>query len=149
MSHDCISAVYADQLVTKPVTELEKMLTFAGHKPNRDSLLNAVKTYLPTLTAEWDDLATIRDHFGNLTQTSGVAVDIDSIYKKAVAAVQKEMVESQNLTKWPCKSFRDFKDKQVVEQLPLPVKTLAADCAAQYVKCSVRYDQEEHKRNIN
>lgn len=123
------------------------MLTFAGHKPNRDSLLGAIKTHLPTLTVEWDDLATIRNHFGNLTSSSGAAVDINAIFAKAVAAVQKEMVESQNLTKWPCKSFRDFKDKSVIEQLPLPVKSLAADCSAKHVKCSVRYDSEEHKRN--
>jgi len=142
-----LSTVYADQLIAKPVTELEKMLTFAGHKPNRDSLLGAIKAHMPTLAAEWDDLATIRSHFANLTSATGAVVDVDAIYKKAVAAVQKEMVESQNLTKWPCKSFRDFKDKSVVEQLPLPVKSLAADCSAKNVKCSVRYDSEEHKRN--
>lgn len=138
-------AVYADQLIAKPVTELEKMLTFAGHKPDRDSLLGAIKEHMPVLAAEWDDLAIIRASFGNMSTVS--PADLDALFSRAVAALQKEMVESQNLTKWPCKSFRDFKDKSVIEQLPLKVKSLAADCAAKHVKCSVRYDTEEHKRN--
>lgn len=133
------------------MTELEKMLTFAGHKPDRDSLLNAIKQYMPVLATEWDDLAAIRVAFGNMTLHNSeqpvTTADIDRIFSKAVAALQKEMIESQNLTKWPCKSFRDFKDKTVIEQLPLSVKSLAADCGAKHVKCSVRYDSEEHKRN--
>ncbi len=144
--------MYADQLTAKPVTEIEKMLTFAGHKPDRDSLLSAIKEHMPALAAEWDDLAVIRGLFVNKTQhTTGSIItpaDVDTLFSKAVAALQKEMVESQNLTKWPCKSFRDFKDKTGIEQLPLPVKSLAADCSAKHVKCSVRYDTEEHKRNI-
>lgn len=149
-SRDLSCAVYTDQLIAKPVTELEKMLTFAGHKPDRESLLGAIKEHMPVLAAEWDDLAVIRASFGNISHlVTGTitTADLDAIFSKAVAALQKEMVESQNLTKWPCKSFRDFKDKTVIEQLPLPVKSLAADCAAPHVKCSVRYDTEEHKRN--
>jgi hypothetical protein len=124
------------------------MLTFAGHKPNRESLVGAIEQYMPVLAVEWDDLSIIRDRFGNMTrQSGGAAVDIEMIYQRAVSAVQKEMAETQNLTKWPCKSFRDFKDKSVVELLPLSVKSLAADCAAKHVKCSVRFDTVEHKLN--
>lgn len=138
--------MYANQLLAKPVTELEKMVTFAGFKPNRDGLLNAVNTHLPTLQKEWNDVAFMQNIHTTL-QAKFTAAALDAVIEKGIYEVHKEMVETQNLTKWPCRSFRDFKDKYVADRLPLPVKALAADCAAKHVKCSVRYDIEEHKRN--
>lgn len=139
--------VYADQLLAKPVTELEKMVTFAGYKPNRDGLLHAVDTYLPTLRAEWNDVSFMQGLHESV-RSKYTAAALDALIEKAIYEVHKEMAETQNLTKWPCRSFRDFKDKSMAERLPMPVKALAADCAAKHVKCSVRYDIEEHKRNV-
>jgi hypothetical protein len=135
--------VHTDQFLQRPVTELEKMLTFAGHKPNREGLLSALQIHLPALKRAWDDTAIMQQFHGNC---SARGVSADSILEKAANAVQKEMAETQNLTRWPCRSFRDFKDKNVIEQLPLAVRALAADCGAPHVKCSVRYDTEEYKR---
>lgn len=117
------------------------MLTFAGYKPNREGLLAALNIHLPTLQRAWDDSAVLSALASNLTSQRAQAV-----LDKAATAVNKEMAETQNLTKWPCRNFRDFRDKGVVKQLPLPVKALAADCEAAYVKCSVRYDQDEYQR---
>lgn len=138
--------MHTDQFLQRPVTELEKMLTFAGYKPNRENLLSALQTHLPTLKHAWDDSAVMQQFYGNCT-ARGIPAEL--FLEKAAAAVQKEMAETQNLTRWPCRSFRDFKDKSVVEQLPLQVRALAADCGAPHVKCSVRYDTEEFKRITN
>jgi hypothetical protein len=141
--------VHTDQLLARPVTEIEKMLTFAGFKPNRENLLAALDTHLSALKTAWDDSAVMREFYHNATLQSGRNAHMaEAILERAVAAINKEMAETSNLTKWPCKSFRDYRDKGIVDALPLQVKALAADCGAKYVKCSVRYDQDEYKRTF-
>jgi hypothetical protein len=139
--------VYADEFLHRPLSEFEKIVSFAGHKSNRESLLQAVELHLPALRKEWEydiDLVfkSVADGTGSLFSTT----PLPKILDLAINAVGKEMVLSQNMTKWPCKSFRDFPDKGVVKLLPLTVGSLAADCEAPHVKCSVRYDTEEHKK---
>ncbi len=138
--------VQTEEFLARPVTELEKMLTFAGYKPSRENLLTALDAHLPALKQTWDNSVVMREFYGNTTLQSRDLTSAQAILDKAATAVSKEMAETQNLTKWPCRSFRDFKDKSVIKQLPLTVKALAADCGAPYVKCSIRYDQDEYKR---
>jgi hypothetical protein len=137
----CHRTVHTDQFLARPVTELEKMLTFAGFKPSRENLLTALESHFPALKSAWDDSVVMIQFGRNVTQQRA-----QSVLDKAASAVHKEMTETQNLTKWPCRNFRDYRDKSAVQKLPLNVKALAADCGAPYVKCSVRYDQDEYQR---
>ena len=151
--------VYTDELLLHPVTELEKLLTFAGYKANREQLLSAVHTHLPALQQHWSDQYIIQSLYNNNTisgsstsSTSSInsvhTNTINTILNKAIIAVQKEMKETLNLTKWPCRSFRDLYTEKPREplHLPLSIGNLIADCKGSYVKCSIRYDIEEYKR---
>ena len=51
--------------------------------------------------------------------------------------IASEMRASKDLTRWPCKSFRELEKKL---SLPIPSGCLAANCTGDYVTCSVQYD---------
>jgi len=60
------------------------------------------------------------------------------------ASIDNEMKISKELTKWPCKSFKELeKDTTVV--LPIRYYELSADCSDKNVVCSVQYDKNEQK----
>lgn len=151
-----VYTVYTDELLLHPVTELEKLLTFAGYKANRVQLLSAVHTHLPALQQHWSDQYIIQSLYNNNTISGSSTSSINSVHtntintilNKAIIAVQKEMKETSNLTKWPCRSFRDLYTEKPREplHLPLSIENLIADCKGSYVKCSIRYDIEEYKR---
>jgi hypothetical protein len=64
---------------------------------------------------------------------------------ETIEAMDNEMLISKELTRWPCKFFRDFESKgkrgeEPPVQLPIPAKDLSANCSDKYVTCSVQYD---------
>ena len=113
-----VIAVHSEDFLTHPTTELEKMLTFIGYKASRENLLSAVQAHLPDLAGQWDDAAAVREFQRILAEKGG---SLEGILEKAANAVGKEMAETKSLTQWPCRSFRDYRDKTVPEQLPLKV----------------------------
>lgn len=111
--------------------------------------------YYPALANRWNDTLpdTIKiNAYNRYDKTnSTVLVNTASLYKDIVQAIRNEMIDTVNLTKWPCKPFRDYSASSSTasieeSMLALPIQSLAADCGAKHVKCSIQYDIEEYKR---
>lgn len=140
--------------------ELEKILTFLGVKASREDLLSVVQSNSEALQAifsreksqyrfvsclplllcntnklffyEIDCILVLIDPvpFWSSVLSPSQAVDIAN-------TIESEMRASKDLTRWPCKSFRELEKKL---RLPIPSSNLAANCTGNYVTCSVQYD---------
>jgi hypothetical protein len=126
--------VWADDLLARPTAELGKIVTFAGGVVERAALQASVEVHLPALRRAW-------------TEPSAGGSALSELYDKGLQAMRKEMASTKNMTRWPCRSFRDFPNKQDAARLPLPVPALAANCSAPHTKCSVRFDIDEFRRS--
>ena len=134
-----MSIVFADDFIQRPVATLDSMLSFIGYKASRENLLAAVASpAFNTLDHAWADEP--------LSPNGTMFLDekaMKSLLSVGVRTIEHEMAGTNQLTKWPCKSFREFKNKELLRSMPLPVSSLVADCAAPHVKCSVSYDMKE------
>jgi hypothetical protein len=86
-------------------------------------------------------------HFNKLDGS----MNIDDItYAKGNKIMRQILQSTNNLSDWPCKSFRKLFKKgskngskfTTVPSLNMPINSdvLSANCSAPYVKCTVRFD---------
>ena len=123
-----LCVVYAEDLITRPVSELEKIITFAGLPlPERKRMFKQGLLLKAAVKA-------------NLKKP---AADIPPEWMRTAVSVLEEELQSTNtLSDWPCKSFRKIhSDEEVSAALPMKAAELAADCSGRYVTCSVPIDK--------
>lgn len=138
-AHTAMLTVHIEDVLRRPVEELDRMLTFSGKKTARGELLNAVQAFHPPLAKAWAKLV-------GVTSAQNAGPSSNAPEAKAEASIRAEMIKSKDLTKWPCASFRDYAHPDIASALPIPPIELAANCSERYTKCTIRYDIEEHKR---
>ena len=127
-AHTKMLTVMTEDLLNRPMIEIDKILTFIGYKVGRRELLDAFAEYKLELQKEI---------------TSPTRDDIlPSFIESGINALKNELESTDELQKWPCKSFREL-DKMIKRGEPLPIKSdrLAANCTSSYVTCSVPMDQ--------
>jgi hypothetical protein len=123
--------VFTDDFTKRPIASLDSMLSFVGYKASRENLLAAFNSpSFNKLNKAWD---------ASLS-TNGTT---KSLFNIGARTIEHEMAITNQLTRWPCKSFRDYKYKDHLRLLPIPLNRLVADCDAPHVKCSVAYDIKE------
>lgn len=132
-AHTRMLTVYMDDLLRRPAVEFHNIMTFIDAKFSRDEMLAAIQKWRPKLE---EDLGITQ-----LQQLSVAGLQLDSAFiSRAANAMQSEFDKTQNLSKWPCPSFRDF-DKNKELSLLHKAPMLAANCSDPFVTCSVKYDQ--------
>eukprot|EP01036_Dinobryon_divergens_P027168 gene27168-35893_t len=124
-AHTAMLTVFTTDFARRPVVELEKILTFLGVKASREDLLSVVQSNSEALQAIFS-----REKSQSSVLSPSQAADIAN-------TIESEMRASKDLTRWPCKSFRELEKKLL---LPIPSSNLAANCTGNYVTCSVQYD---------
>jgi hypothetical protein len=141
-----IHTVFLEDIIARPVVELEKILTFVGIKVSRDLLVSGIDSFMDSV---YDDMKLLyRDD-----AAAGVWAVIpnemrheilyvpDELKRRGFQVLADEMAKTKGLTKWPCESFREL-DKEYGTLLPMKSAQLAANCSAAFVKCSVPFDIE-------
>ena len=123
-------AVFTSDFARRPVVELEKILTFLGVKASREDLLTAVN----------GDAETVKEVFSEAPRLLAERILTPALAASIASAIENEMKISKELTRWPCKFFRDLEKQKDLYVLPIPAKDLAANCTGNYVTCSVQYD---------
>ena len=133
-AHTKLLTIFVDELVARPAIELEKVLTFIGVKYDRSALLRAAPGFAESLSRDLDATASA-----------------PPLLVAAMArALEDELQHTDNLSVWPCPSFRRLDDHagpkpQPVSawtgRLPVPPDALAANCSAPHVTCSVGFDR--------
>ena len=124
--------VFTTDFARRPSVELEKMLTFSGIKASREDLMKAIRQY----NIEIKTIFGSSNMVNNQNQQQYNSELAEAISK----TIENEMKETQELTIWPCKFFRDLEKGKNVFKLPIHSKDLAANCTGDYVTCSVQYD---------
>lgn len=125
-AHTKMLTIMSDELLNKPMIEIDKILTFIGYKVGRRELLDAFKEY----KLEFQSVVT------NPTRNEMLPSFIES----GISALKNELETSDELQKWPCRSFRELDKMAKKEKLPITFNQLAANCSTSYVTCSVPMD---------
>ena len=127
-AHTKILTVFTDDLLARPMVEIEKMLTFIGTFYDRHALIS-------------DDSKL----FSLLNTEIGVTDDISKIIRSkrdiALNAIELELNTTKYLTRWPCLSFRSLENDYKNEVLMMKASDVSANCSDPFVTCSVPYDQ--------
>lgn len=136
-AHTKMLTVFMDDVILRPVIELDKILSFIGIRAARSDLVEASNAFGRKLQADLDM------HGVDYNPTSHAVIEhLDlvpqDLIPAALSALENEMTSTDTLAKWPCKGFREL-EKTV--KLPIPAKDLAADCSSPQVVCSVGFDQ--------
>jgi len=141
-AHTKMLTVFMDDVILRPVIELDKILSFVGIRAARSDLVEASNAFGRQLQADLDM------HGVDYNPTSHAVIEhLDvlpqHLVETALASLESEMTTTDTLAKWPCKSFRELEKKLPNSplSLPIPAKELAADCGSPKVVCSVPYDQ--------
>ena len=141
-AHTKMLTVFMDDVILRPVIELDKILSFVGIRAARSDLVEASNAFGRQLQADLDM------HGVDYNPTSHAVIEhLDilpqNLIEPALASLESEMTTTDTLAKWPCKSFRELEKKlpNLSLSLPIPAKELAADCGSPKVVCSVPYDQ--------
>lgn len=127
-AHTKMLTVMTEDLINRPMIEIDKILTFIGYKIGRRELLDAFAEY--KLELQKEITTPTRDEI------------LPSFIDSGLSALKNELESTDELQKWPCKSFREL-DKMIKRDEPLPIKfnQLAANCSSPYVTCSVPMDR--------
>ena len=120
--------VYTEDLITRPVSELEKIMTFAGIiLPDRKKMFKY----------GWILKSNIKANVKKMNSETDV-----KWINTAMSVLEDELQSTNTLADWPCKSFRKVTpDESVVTSLPMKANELAPDCTGNYVTCSVPIDK--------
>lgn len=170
----CIIAciVFMDEFIMRPEFELDKILSFVGYRASRDELKKALTNSLPQLEHQLSifqnephyNCDSSRSSISSSTTVTNNILNSQTINEIIIPrhlldagknAIQSEMKATKELTKWPCKSFRELdatttqstvsninnNNKGIKQALPLSAKQLAANCNDKRVVCSVHYDR--------
>ncbi len=124
----------------RPYFELQKIFSFiSSRKLNDAHFKDLVKRFQP-------QLLTMKAAANSIQQSQlGISTKLLQLSK---FLIEDEINTSNGLTQWPCRSFLELeKDKQISEESKVVrYYELSADCSDPYVKCSVRFDQNEQKK---
>ena len=130
------------------MVELEKIMTFSGFKAQRQDLLAAVSELLPQLLKELHISTSSTGQVGSDGEVISSDIVPQNLHDIYTTTIDNEMKISKELTKWPCKSFKELEGKDLagVSLLPIRYYELSADCSDKNVKCSVQYDLNEQRQ---
>ncbi len=141
-AHTRMLTVFVDDLISRPVVEIYKILSFLGHRGARSDILEAVaalhkETIAGLQVGPWELSV---DGAAVLHEQS--YIDGARLVEAGAAALAEEMEATDGLQKWPCNSFASL-DSSSPESAMLPLKSasLAANCSGMYVVCSVPVDK--------
>lgn len=166
-AHTKVLTIFVEDLLARPVVELEKILTFIGVKYSRPALSVASSSFserlvkhlsggiskysVQKLESSGTPLVQLSD--GSSTGASGSTTVLYEIPREYVfhmlEALESELHHSNGLTKWPCASLRDLGSSAGPKQqsvsrstlaLFVPPEILAANCSDPFVRCSVVFD---------
>lgn len=135
-AHTKMLTIFIDDIIKRPYYELEKVITFAGIKmPDRQRVIKAGKTLRKLMkTKQYDQFANI----SAIKRSIGL-----SSLQAAVDALEEELVGTGQLSKWPCRSFKNIHKQEAINvQLPIAAEALAANCSDKRVTCSVGFDRK-------
>lgn len=122
--------IFLDDLRHRPIFEIQRIASFAGFKASPEDIISMLGKY-PAVQS--------------VVQTRGSpTVAIANWATIAANTLQTEMDWSKNLSRWPCKNFKELEMKKVV----LPHRRffmVSANCSVPYVRCTVNYDLREQK----
>ena len=127
-AHTMMLTIFSDDLVNKPMIELEKILSFSGVKFSRDDLRKAINSHLNELIDEIDYIPNSRSSY-QLIPHELISIGLDTL--------QNELDTTKLLTKWPCHSFNSISNK---DKLLFAPSVLAPNCSGLHVVCSVPVD---------
>lgn len=138
-AHTKMLTVFMDDVLLRPVIELDKILSFIGIRAPRSDLVDASNEFGRRLQA---DLGVHGVDFYPTTHVSTEHLDglPAHLIAPALSSLENEMTSTDTLAKWPCKSFKDLESKGL--GLPIPAATLAAECQNPKVVCSVGFDKQ-------
>lgn len=138
-AHTKMLTVFLDDVLLRPMIELDKILSFIGIRAARNDLLAAVGQFSKQLQA---DLEMHGVDYNPSTHLSVGHLDVlpTHLVGPALTALESEMTSTDTLTRWPCKNFQDL-EQDAALALPVRAKDLAADCASPKVVCSVGFDK--------
>lgn len=90
--------VYTEDLMKRPIIEIERMMSFVGLKVNA----KAIEAMLAT-DGHMKRLQTILDHM-----PSGEVLHLipANLIQSGIDSLTKELKTTNGLSKWPCESFR-------------------------------------------
>ena len=155
-AHTSTLTIFIDDIILKPHIEIFKILSFIGHRPSRYDILNSISSHYNDLINEYGH----KKYFDISNDKTHVIYHMinENLIKYAINSIVDEMATTQDLQKWPCKTFNSLKDlptdtdnysdtnKKInsevdADKLPISNSMLVADCSGKYVKCSVPVDK--------
>jgi len=132
-AHTAMLTIFIDDIALRPEVELQKALTFIGYTPTRQEVLESVQHFQEDFSK---DLA-----FPNsidFEKTLDIPASIEAFASRAIS---REMKNTEDLSIWPCKTFKEL-DWESEGKLPIKAQELAADCTSKFVQCTVIHDLE-------
>jgi hypothetical protein len=129
-AHTKLLSIFTEDLLQRPMVEIEKMLTFIGGTYDRHALIADDAMLGQLLRREFNDsiFAASRDYDREVAQA-------------AMRGIETELNATKFLTKWPCPSFRGLEQDYSRVSLSMKANELSANCSDPFVTCSVHYDQ--------
>ena len=103
--------VFVDQLYSRPLFELEKIITFIGLEYDRKSLVSIIPNFHENFMKSLHE-TTIPDEF----------------YQHGLKTLKHELDTTDNMRNWPCKSF--IKGIKLQNLLPIKPSEIAANCSS-------------------
>lgn len=122
-AHTRMLTVFVDQLHSRSLFELEKIVTFIGLDYDRKLLASIASGFRDKLAS-------------NLYETSIPR----NYYEAGLKVLKSELELTDTMTRWPCRSFR--RDVKLQSLLPIKPYEIAANCSSSFVTCSVGFDRE-------
>lgn len=159
--------VFVEDLLDRPVVELEKMLTFIGFNFARRTLLESIPDFIEEIKKSLFvgsvlpsvDNGDLRVNLSGNGKMFSTLVDSESysdplrisakIIQTGVSAMNSELKQTNGLTKWPCESFRNLQSVSNSKKDPkldillstlFPSAMVAANCSSAFVTCLVPFD---------
>lgn len=151
-AHTKMLTVFIEDLIERPVTEFHNILTFIDAKFSREDMIKAIDDYKVALEKDiglkfFSHTSLTDEVFGDTSHSPDSSYSThplsETAITAAITALQTEFKKSENLSKWPCESFKDLekeKNGQAPGLLPMHSSMLSANCSDSFVTCSVRFD---------
>lgn len=119
-------AVFVEDLVSRPIFEIQRMASFVGFKIREEDILPLLdKLSLPA---------------------SPSAILVPNWQQIAAETLREEMRSSKNLSRWPCHNFKELESRVVLPHRRFYM--FSPNCSTPFVKCSVQYDFREQRDTV-
>eukprot|EP01039_Chlorochromonas_danica_P000576 gene576-620_t len=129
-AHSTMLTIYVEDLIARPITEIQRLASFAGIRASDADIRNLLESKFPSFL----EFLTSSSH-----RSSPSLKHLQTVSEETI---KDELLLSKNLTEWPCRSFKELEDAGIVLQKSRYFK-LAANCSLPYVKCTIRFDLRE------